>query len=1120
MKKILILLFLAAAGVTGLYSQMASQNYIQTRTYTNDATTAYLDNIQYFDGLGRPVETVQKGVTPAKADLVSYQEYDAFGRDSNSWLPAVASGNNGAYMALAAYQTKATATYNSTTYNTAADAKPYAYPVYETSPLSRVTAQYGAGQDWQNNGKSVKTAYNTNNGISGALSCALFSITGTGISIKVNRNNFYGNALLFVTQVSDEDGNVSYEFKDKLGQVVLTRQMLGSTGLDTYYVYDDFGNLCYVLPPMASSALSNGAFDETNSTVSQYAYIYKYDGRNRCIAKKLPGCEWIYYVYDGGDRLIFTQDGENRKAGLWQFSIPDDLGRTVLTGTCRNSYTYSSNPLGATVVKGTYNPSRSNLTNSYTVSGVSLSSPVVLTANFYDRYDVMGIPEVPNNTDTQYSAESGYATRYTGGYAGMLTGTAAAQLNPDGTTASVYLYSTMYYDNRDRLIQSKSNNPLAGGLEKEYVAYDFMSKPTGKKHVHSTTGKTTQTEVYVNTYDHAERLTKTTHQLNSGTVTTIAENTYDELGRLKTNKKGGLANLNTTYAYNIRSWIKSITNPLFTQTLYYNEYYDTGPKRYNGNLTGMTWKLSSESSTRGYVFDYDNLSRLTAAYLENTMTNYKVFYSYNNQGNMVSLTREGKTTAAAYGTIDKLTMTYTGNQLTKAEDAAATVSLAESADFKNYSNTGTEYTYNLNGSMIQDLNKGISDIRYNLLNLPRLIDIKSPVAEARNEYTYSADGRKLKVVQKWNPNYATSPAIGSGINTSSLTMSKTTDYTGNVIYENGALKRILIDGGYIEGGVYHYFLTDHQGNNRLVVNSSGTVVQSNHYYPFGMVFADTPIANQGLQPYKYNGKELDMMSGLNQYDYSARYYDPAIARFTTMDPMAEKYYSISPYVYCKNNPVNRVDLDGMDDFYYNEKGAQIYRLENKNPDRNFVIKTTQTTDAMYGAANYSQKGKSQAITAEAATKTESEITAGNLTGDHMSNVTQIQSTDKMEAMVNSIKDDGTGGTKAANNKEYSGSFGGKNGVYGTKESNAGKPSEGKPLVTTGNVDFHSHPSGTEKITIKEESYTGSWAQPPSKQDISVSGNKSQYVVGMSSGTIYIYNKTGVIATIPLSIFKK
>ena len=146
------------------------------------------------------------------------------------------------------------------------------------------------------------------------------------------------------------------------------------------------------------------------------------------------------------------------------------------------------------------------------------------------------------------------------------------------------------------------------------------------------------------------------------------------------------------------------------------------------------------------------------------------------------------------------------------------------------------------------------------------------------------------------------------------------DYIGNMIYENGALKRILIDGGYIEGGVYYYYLTDHQGNNRLVCNASGTVIQKNHYYPFGMAFAENTVPEQGKQPYKYNNKELDQMSGLNQYDYSARYYDPAIARFTTPDPLAEKYYNISPFVHCNNNPVNAVDPTGLTDYKINENG--------------------------------------------------------------------------------------------------------------------------------------------------------------------------------------------------------
>jgi RHS repeat-associated protein len=573
--------------------------------------------------------------------------------------------------------------------------------------------------------------------------------------------------------------------------------------------------------------------------------------------------------------------------------------------------------LNTVAVSGVYNAARTSLANSYTIAGITLTSPVYLTASYYDSYAFMGIPEAPNNADTQYNAEAGYGVRYTTGYQGLLTGTLTAQMNPDGTVSSACIYSIMYYDYRNRLIQTKSNNPLPGGLEKEYIAYDFMNSPIGKKHVHSATGKTTQTEVYVNSYDHAERLTKTTHQLNGGTVTTLSEKTYDELGRLKTSKKGGLANLNTTYGYNIRSWIKSVGNPLFAENLYYNESYGGSAKCYNGNLSAMNWTATGDKN-RGYAFAYDNLSRLAAAnYLENgaVNANYKTAYSYDKMGNLLTLQRYGKTSATVYGLTDNLTFSYagTGNQLVKVEDAVANIPLAESADFKNYSNTTPEYVYNANGAMTKDLNKGISDIQYNSLNLPRLMDIKSPVAEARNEYTYSATGQKLKVVQKWNPNYSTTPVVGSAITVSSLTMNKTTDYIGNMIYENGALKRILVDGGYIEDGQYYYFGLDHLGNTRMIVKSANNgLIQKNVYYPFGMAFAETPVAEQGVQPYKYNGKELDMMSGLNQYDYSARYYDPALARFTTPDPLAEKYPSISPYAYCANNPVRFVDIDGKD----------------------------------------------------------------------------------------------------------------------------------------------------------------------------------------------------------------
>ena len=156
-------------------------------------------------------------------------------------------------------------------------------------------------------------------------------------------------------------------------------------------------------------------------------------------------------------------------------------------------------------------------------------------------------------------------------------------------------------------------------------------------------------------------------------------------------------------------------------------------------------------------------------------------------------------------------------------------------------------------------------------------------------YTYAADGTKLRTVHK----------IGS--------TTTTTDYCGNVIYENNTARLLLTEEGYVSlnDNKYHYYLKDHQGNNRVVINQSGGVEETNHYYPFGGVFAGTNI-----QPYKYNGKELDSKKGLNWYDYGARHYDAALGRWHTVDAMSEKLYAWSPYMYCLDAPVRYIDKDG------------------------------------------------------------------------------------------------------------------------------------------------------------------------------------------------------------------
>ena len=143
---------------------------------------------------------------------------------------------------------------------------------------------------------------------------------------------------------------------------------------------------------------------------------------------------------------------------------------------------------------------------------------------------------------------------------------------------------------------------------------------------------------------------------------------------------------------------------------------------------------------------------------------------------------------------------------------------------------------------------------------------------------YAADGTKLQTVHKID-----------GVTT-------TRDYCGNAVYENGELKMLLNEYGYVSfpDRKFHFYLKDHQGNVRVVADAEGNVEEINDYYPFGGLMSSTAANNS--QPYKYNGKELDRKAGLNLYDYGARFYDPAIGRFTTNDRFAGKYYVLRKFM--------------------------------------------------------------------------------------------------------------------------------------------------------------------------------------------------------------------------------
>ncbi|TRX39526.1 type IV secretion protein Rhs [Bacteroides sp. HF-5092] len=234
------------------------------------------------------------------------------------------------------------------------------------------------------------------------------------------------------------------------------------------------------------------------------------------------------------------------------------------------------------------------------------------------------------------------------------------------------------------------------------------------------------------------------------------------------------------------------------------------------------------------------------------------------------------------------------------------------------------YAYNANGNLTKDLNKNIVDIQYNCLNLPSWVLFKNGDSISN---LYSGDGTKVRTVQ----------VVGGD--------TLTTDYCGDAVYENGVLVRLLTEVGYITlaDTTYHYFIRDHQGNVRVVVDEHGNVEEVNDYYPLGGLMSAS--SRWSVQPYKYNGKELETAGGLNWYDYGARRYDPVLGRWNGVDPSCEKHYSWSPYAYCKNNPVLRVDPDGKDDYTINGAG-QLFRTSINNFSYDRLLSTKKNVPSI------------------------------------------------------------------------------------------------------------------------------------------------------------------------------
>ena len=833
----------------------------------------------------------------------------------------------------------------------------YSEKELESSPLNRVLKQ-GAPGDWAlTSGKEIKFAYQTN----AANEVQLFKVTTTWDSasgcftpVISSPQPYYPANTLYKTITKDENwtsgkNNTTEEFKNKEGQVVLKRTYsdVYENGVlveaeakhDTYYVYDVRGNLTFVMPPLTEG-------DSDQNILDNLGYQYKYDYRNRLVEKKLPGKQWEYIVYDNLDRPVATGPAYHyygTGAIGWMVTEYDVLGRVTQTGWKQLSV--------STTDRASFQNNVTSGSNPFT-----LSANDILTKSYYDDYTYSG---APNPLPTQIEGKD-LATIVKGLPTGAWTKVLDVN-NPNAGETSYTLYDEYY-----RPVRTYTSNHL-GGFTQVDSKLDWAGKTAYSitTHKYDTNGNvvTVRDNFF---YTAQDRLELHTQQINGGSAQLIAKNTYDELGQLTSKNVGGTdatgnSGLQTVdYTYNIRGWLKGINDvsnlgtDLFAFRINYNTLdnlgdFDTqGTPLYNGNIAATYWKSSSDNVLRKYNYNYDELNRLLEAnYLKpqnaSTPDNYLEKLSYDKNGNIQTLLRNGNLDtdgAQAVNLIDDLVYTYDKNNknlLKKVMDQSVSPQgFNESLDTNSNGtyDTKDDYDYDVNGNLIKDENKGITEIKYNHLNLPVAISFGSN----KIEYIYNAVGQK--VVKTVSEN-------------SVITK---TEYLSGFQYKGSMLQFFPHAEGYVNvvdnHGVnsYNYVFnyTDHLGNIRLSYGvdpdtQSIKILEENHYYAFGLKHtnynSDKLLYQKGTSggvvlkgelptieafyKYKFQGQELQDELQLFWYAFKWRNYNPEIARFMSIDPLTEEYEDYTPYQFASNQPVHAQEVEGLENAHDLNKKVQL-----------------------------------------------------------------------------------------------------------------------------------------------------------------------------------------------------
>lgn len=673
-----------------------TRNFIRTwdatapETNSNTLMTRDIKDVKqttaYFDGLGRPEQTVAKKASLSNGvfgDIVSFSTYDGFGREALKYLPFAASTNDGLYKDNVI--TEQNNFYTGANSPVAGQGESFFYSKtnFEASPLNRINDTYAPGISWAGSEsnpdpaqrRNVQMKYWSNTSTDDVKIWNVTDVTnGLGTYALASPISVYPAGALYKTATVDEQGKQVIEFKDKEGKVILKKVQLTSAPDDgngrnydgwlcTYYIYDDLNNLRCVIQPEGVKTLAVPAnnWDLNYSSgvlLNEQCFRYEYDQRNRMIMKKVPGADVVYMIYDAKDRLVMTQDANLRNAQPYQkflFIQYDDLNRPIRTGTISTT--------GDWIVHRDY---AANSTNYPWVEGYTNE---IFTQTFYDDYTWLAA----NGNPFSSSYNSAYDTYFqtpsntwpypqtnvqSNQLKGMVTGTRVKVLG-----SSTYLYTINFYDEKGRVIQLQSKN-ITGGSDIVTTQYTWAGQPLVTVQKQEKQGVGAQTTVIVTqlTYDDLGRLVKTEKKqsntlVNSNVMSSyksIAENVYDKLGQLKSkklapafNSNAGIENL--AYDYNIRGWMLGVNRNYLATTgqngttkfgfeLGYDKLTNNSGRnfttgQYNGNITGMIWKSDGDDVKRKYDFNYDAASRLLQGLFEqedgtntwnSTTMNYKI----------------------------------------------------------------------------------------------------------------------------------------------------------------------------------------------------------------------------------------------------------------------------------------------------------------------------------------------------------------------------------------------------------------------------------------------------------------------------------------------------------------